>query len=165
MILHKVSKKQREISDFIIGPSYNMDDQVFEREVFDVAVNYGILPEQVNEKIASQIMQLQEEFVAKRNVLLPDPSAVNFQKTCPKTLQDVTLIVRNLSTRVDYLSEFVLLGKVVEAGQLEELGMVGHGIGQATAPRIISIIQYKGNAGWKAVKGKKALKFVIKGSG
>ena len=158
------NKTQKEVSDFVIGPSYEMDDAVFKREVYDVAVNYGIKPDEVNAKVASQIMQLQEEFVAQRNALLPDPSAVNFQKTYSKTLEDVALIVRNLKTRVDYLSEFGL-GNVVEAEQLKKLGVVGHGIGQATAPRIITLIKYKGNVGWKAVKGKKTLKFVIKGSG
>ena len=97
-------------------------------------------------------------------MLLPDRNAVNFQKTYSKTLEDVALIVQNLKTRVNYLSEFGL-GKVVEAEQLKDLGMVGHRIGQATAPRIIALIKYKGNVGWKAVKGKKTLTFVIKGSG
>ena len=99
-----------------------------------MAVNYGIKPDDVNVKVASQIMQLREEFVAQRNALLPDPSAVNFQKTYSKTLEDVALIVQNMKTRVDYLSEFGL-GKVVESGQLKELTMVEHGIGEATAPQ------------------------------
>ena len=129
-----------------------------------MAVNYGIKPDDVNVKVASQIMQLREEFVAQRNALLPDPSAVNFQKTYSKTLEDVALIVQNMKTRVDYLSKLGL-GKVVEAEQLKDLGMVGHRIGQATAPRIIALIKYKGNVGWKAVKGETSLTFVIQGSG
>ena len=127
-----------------MGPSYEMDDNVFEGMVSDVAEDFNIPPERVNDKVSDLILQSSFDYKQKKKHAPED-----YSKQCNygAILEDAALIVRNMRMRVDFLSEYGLT-RIPEVQKLKDDKKVRYGIGPKTAERIVQIIKNKGEVKW-----------------
>ena len=63
-------------------------------------------------------------------------------------LKNAERIIQKMPTRVDFLSEYGLTKNTKLVDSLKVIGEIEYGIGEATAKKIVELIQYKGEVDW-----------------
>ena len=114
---------------------------------FDVARDFGIDSDGVNKKVAAQVRQLRKSYNALRKRMPKDPNDMK-QGNMDVLLKNAELIIQKMPTRVDFLSEYGLTKHTELVDSLKDIGKIEYGIGEATAKKIVQLIQYKGEVDW-----------------